>query len=53
MKLGAYARETKPFDFKIFNKENHTPLKKRLSAFKTYFKKVNREFGDFEAHWLS
>src|ERR1700730_8657573 len=43
MKLGAFARETKPFEFKIFNKENHSPLKKRLSGYKTKFKKINKE----------
>src|SRR5450432_750606 len=53
MKLGAFSRETKPFDFKIFNKENHSPLKKRLLNYKTKFKNINKEFGDFEAQWLS
>jgi hypothetical protein len=53
MKLGAYVRETKPFDFKIFNKENHSPLKKRLLTYKTNFKKINQEFGAFADQWLS
>jgi hypothetical protein len=53
MKLGAFARETKPFDFKVFKKENHLPLKKRLAAYKTNFKKTNLEFGEFEGQWLS
>jgi hypothetical protein len=53
MKLGAFARETKPFDYKIFNKENHSPLKKRHSAYKANFKKINQEFGAFEDQWLS
>src|ERR1700680_2198020 len=47
MKLGAYARDAKPFDYKLFNGENNLPLKKRLSAFKTDFKKINLEFGRF------
>jgi len=53
MKMGAYARETKPFDYKLYNKENHSPIKKRLSAYKTNFKKINAEFGQFEGQWLS
>jgi|SRR5450432_1441042 hypothetical protein len=52
MKLGAFSRDTKPFDFKIFNKENHSPLKKRLLAYKNKFKKINKEFEEFEAEWL-
>jgi hypothetical protein len=52
MKLGAFSRETKPFDFKIFNKENHSPLKKRLLAYKNKFKKINKEFEEFEGQWL-
>jgi len=53
MKLGANARDAKPFDYKEYNKENHAPLKKRLSAYKTEFKKINKEFGAFEGQWLS
>jgi len=53
MKLGAVARDDKPFDFKQFNKETQAPLKKRLSAYKAGFKKTNIEFGQFEAQWLS
>jgi|SRR6185295_16637970 len=48
MKLGAFGREAKPFDFKLYNKENHSPLIKRLSAYKTGFKKLKQEFGEFE-----
>ena len=53
MKLGAFSRETKPFDYKVFNKENHTPLKKRLSAYKNKFKKISKEFEELEVQWLS
>lgn len=53
MKLGAFARDNKPFDYKIFNVENQSPLKKRLSAYKTDFKKVNTEFEEFEGRWFS
>ena|ERR1700712_856823 len=53
MKLGAFSRETKPFDYKIFNKENHAPLKKRLADYKNKFKKINKEFEEFEGQWLS
>jgi hypothetical protein len=52
MKLGAYGRDEKPFDYKLFNSENQSPLKKRLSVYKTDFKKINAEFEDFEAEWL-
>ncbi|HEY2647591.1 MAG TPA: hypothetical protein VGI38_00280 [Puia sp.] len=48
MKLGAFSRETQPFDFKIFNKESHSPLRKRLLAYKNRFKKINKEFEEFE-----
>src|SRR6266481_3146459 len=48
MKLGAFSRETEPFEYKTFNRENHFPLKKRLSSYKTKFKRINKEFGAFE-----
>ncbi len=48
MKLGAVARDDKPFDFKLFNKETQTPLKKRLASYKAGFKKTNAEFGAFD-----
>ena len=53
MNLGAFSRETKPFDFKKFNKENRYPLKKRLLAYKKSFKKIYKEFEEFEGQWLS
>jgi hypothetical protein len=53
MKLGAFSRESEPFDYKIFNKEYRSPLKKRLLSYKNKFKKVNREFEEFEGQWLS
>jgi hypothetical protein len=53
MKLGAFARDGKPFDYKLFNAENQAPLKKRFSVYKTNFKKINKEFEDFEGQWLS
>ena len=53
MKLGAFARDTKPFDYKTFNKENLIHLRQRHSAYKANFKKINREFGAFEGEWLS
>jgi hypothetical protein len=53
MKLGAFARDAKRFEYKLFNKENHVPIRKRLSAFKNSFKKTKLEFGRFEGQWLS
>jgi hypothetical protein len=53
MNMGEYSRDGKPFDFRKYNKENHSPIKKRLTAYKTYFKKINKEFGEFEGQWLS
>jgi len=53
MKLGAYSRETKPFDYNAFNKENLIHLRKRHSAYKDSFKKIKQEFGAFEEKWLS
>ena len=49
MKLGAFRRDDKPFDYKLFNSENQAPLKKRLLVYKTEFKKINEEFEDFES----
>jgi hypothetical protein len=53
MKLGAFSRESKPFDYKLYNKENHLPLSKRLSAYKAGFKKVKLEFKELEEQWQS
>ena len=53
MKLGAFGRDNKPFDYKLFNSENQAPLKKRLSVYKADFKKINSEFEEFEGQWLS
>jgi hypothetical protein len=53
MKLGAFGRGEKPFDFKVFNSENHSPLKKRLAIYKSEFKNINEEFEDFEGEWLT
>ena len=53
MKLGANARDAKPFDYKEYNKESHSPLKKRLAEYKAEFKKTNKEVEAFEADWLS
>ena len=53
MKLGAFSRESEPFDYKIFNKEFRSPLRKRLLSYKSKFKKVNKEFEEFEGQWLS
>jgi TolA-binding protein len=47
MKLGVFAHETKPFDLKSFNKESQSPIKKRLAAYRTDFKKIKNEFEDF------
>ncbi|HZZ76734.1 MAG TPA: hypothetical protein VFE04_12430 [Puia sp.] len=52
MKLGAFSRESEPFDYKIFNKEYRSPLRKRLLSYKSKFKKVNKEFEEFEGQWL-
>jgi len=52
MKLGALARDSKSFNYKLFNLETHAALKKRLGEFKQKFKKLNQEFGVFEAEWL-
>jgi hypothetical protein len=46
MKLGAFIRDGKEFDFKSYNKESHAPLKKKLAEYKTFFKKINSEFCD-------
>jgi hypothetical protein len=53
MKLGAFGRDGKPFEYKQFNTENQAPLKKRLAAYKAEFKKLNESFEEFESQWLS
>lgn len=53
MKLGAFGRDNKPFDFKSFNKESQSPIKKRLAAYRVSFKKIKSEFEEFESQWLS
>jgi len=53
MKLGAFGRDGKPFDYKVFNSENQLPMKKRFSGYKSDFKKINIEFEEFEGQWLS
>ena len=53
MKLGAFGRGEKPFDYKLFNSENQAPLKKRLATYKTEFRNINEEFEVFEGHWLA
>jgi hypothetical protein len=47
MKLGAFSRDGKPFDYKLFNKENRNQLKK-LSEYRANFKKIKKEFDDLE-----
>ena len=53
MELGAFSRETQPFDYKMFNKKYRFPLRKRLLDYKKRFKKIYKEFGEFEGQWLS
>lgn len=53
MKLGAFSRDDKPFDYKEFNKENQQPLKKRLTDYKVHLKSTKKEFEEFEAQWLA
>ncbi len=53
MNMGEYSRDGKPFDFRKYNKENHSPIKKRLAAYKANFKKINTEFVEFEGQSLS
>jgi uncharacterized coiled-coil DUF342 family protein len=53
MKLGAYSRESTPFDYKSYHKENHGPVNARLKAYKVHFKRVKKELGEYEGQWLS
>jgi hypothetical protein len=48
MNMGAYARDGQPFNYKLHYKENHGPIKKRLSAYKSNFKRINSELSQFE-----
>jgi chromosome segregation ATPase len=53
MKLAAFAREKKPLDYKTYQTDNHTALKKRYLAFRDHFEKIKKEFGNFESKWLN
>ncbi len=53
MELGAFSRETQPFDYKMFNKKYRFPLRKRLLAYKKKFRMTYKEFEEFEGRWLS
>ncbi len=53
MKMGGYARDSNPFNYRLYNKESHNPIKKRLAAYRIVFKKINKEFREFEGRWLS
>jgi len=52
MKLGASARDSNPFNYSLYNRENHAPLKKRLSAYKSDFRKVKKDLRA-EAQYLT
>jgi len=52
MKLGANARDSNPFNYSLYNRENHAPLKKRLSAYKADFRKVKKDLRA-EAQYLT
>jgi uncharacterized coiled-coil DUF342 family protein len=53
MKLGVYTRESTPFDYKAYNKENHGPITRRLKEYKGHFNKVRKELKEYETRWLS
>jgi hypothetical protein len=53
MKMGAYGREGQPFNYKLYYKENHGPIKKRLTTYKSNFKKINSELIQFEEQLLT
>jgi len=53
MKLGAYSRESTPFDYKAYNKENHGPITRRLKEYKGHFNKIRKELKEYEGRWLS
>jgi uncharacterized coiled-coil DUF342 family protein len=53
MNLAAYSRESTPFNYKVYNKENHGPVTRRLKDYKAHFKRVKKELGEYEGQWLS
>ncbi|MEO6963740.1 MAG: hypothetical protein ABIY90_17360 [Puia sp.] len=53
MKLAAFAREKKQLDYKTYQADNHTALKKRYLAFRDHFEKIKKDFGNFELKWLN
>jgi hypothetical protein len=52
MKLASYSRESKLVDYKTYQADNHTDLKKRYFAFRKTFDKIKNEFIDFEGKLL-
>ncbi len=52
MSLAAYARENKPFDQTAYKNGTHAPLKTRYLSYNKNFKRIQKEFGQFEERWL-
>jgi len=52
MSLAAYARENKPFDQAAYKSGTHAPLKARYLSYNKNFKRIQKEFGQFEERWL-
>lgn len=52
MKLSAYFKEMKSFNYTTYQLENHTGLKKRYLNFGKIFNKVKDEFSQFEGEYL-
>jgi len=52
MSLAAYARENTPFDQTAYKSGTHAPLKARYLNYSKNFKRIKKEFGQFEERWL-
>lgn len=53
MKLAAYSKQKKLLDYKTYQADNHTILKKRYLEFRAAFEKLKKSFGSFEVKWLN
>lgn len=52
MNLAAFARENKPFNQSAYQAGSHAPLKIRYLTYNKNFKRIQKEFGQFQERWL-
>jgi hypothetical protein len=52
MSLAAYARESKPFTAAAYRSDTHGAIQKRYLTYSKNFKRIQKEFKQFEERWL-